>query len=235
MMRRVLLLAASVVMIGCSRRAAEAPAPEAAPVRAAAAVPAPAAPPVVVKVVPPALAPAVTLAPKVAAPAPVARAVAPAPRAVAAKPPETAKAEAVVPAPRAKVEEPAPRQAARPVPQPKPEPEPAPEVERPAEPEVPAVAVGVRDLEDIRVFIDTVATSGRMPSRELTRAALAAAGSPAAELVKGKAIVLTGVTTREGVWAYEAAALTRGGLVAGTNGVETLSADELRRRLGVER
>lgn len=110
----------------------------------------------------------------------------------------------------------------------KPEPEPAPD----AEPEVPAVAVSPRDLEDIRLFIDGASlVSGRMPTKEQTRAALRAAGSPAAELVKSKAIVLTGATSREAVWAYEAAAPARGGLVAGPNGVETLTAEELARRL----
>ncbi|MBX9583254.1 MAG: hypothetical protein K2X87_23375, partial [Gemmataceae bacterium] len=73
--------------------------------------------------------------------------------------------------------------------------------------------------------------AGRMPSADQVRAALRAAGSPAAGLVKAKAIVLTGATSREEVWAYEAAARARGGLVAGPNGVETLTADELHRRL----
>lgn len=91
--------------------------------------------------------------------------------------------------------------------------------------------VTARDLEDVRIFLDAASAGGRMPHPDLTRTALLAAGSPAWRLVERKALVLTGATDRESVWAYEAAAPARGGLVAGPNGVETLTAAELARRL----
>lgn len=143
---------------------------------------------------------------------------------------------AVAPAPRAKpVAPPAPRVVAqRPAPAPAPAagPVPAPEPAAPMPAEVAAVAVRPQDLEDIRLLIDTASgVTGQMPSKPLTRAALAAAGSAAADLVTRKAIVLTGATTRDSVWAYETAAAKTGGLVAGPGGVETVTADELNRRL----
>ena len=139
----------------------------------------------------------------------------------------------LAPAPRPKVIEPASdRVVAQP---PQVEPKPAPAVAVEAAPEQPALAVGRQDLEDVRLFIDTVSASGRMPTPELTRLALLAAESPAWKLVERKALVLTGAKTREGVWAYEASARDRGGLVAGPNGVETVTAEELSRRLGVGR
>lgn len=152
------------------------------------------------------------VAPPPAAPAPVATTVAPAPRAVAARVAPT-----LAPAPR---EAPA-RVAARPAPKP-----------QPAGPRLPLPTVRAQDLEDIRLFIDTASAAGRMPSARLTYTALVAAESPAAGAVKSGAIVLTGATTREAVWAFELGALTAGGRVVGANGVETLTADGLARRLG---
>ncbi|HJZ58744.1 MAG TPA: hypothetical protein VKE74_27625 [Gemmataceae bacterium] len=103
----------------------------------------------------------------------------------------------------------------------------------PPPPGPPAVVVTRQDMEDIRIFIDTASgASGQMPTPQQVLAALEQAESPAAKLVKSKAIVLTGARSREGVWAYEVKALQQGGLIAGSNGVEDVSAAELRRRLG---
>ncbi len=94
-------------------------------------------------------------------------------------------------------------------------------------------AVAMADMQEIWVFMDNRSgASGRMPSGAEVYAALVAAKSPAAELVKDGSIILTGVTTREGVWAYEARAYTNGGLVVSQNGVETLNAAQLKQRLG---
>ena len=94
-------------------------------------------------------------------------------------------------------------------------------------------AVAAADMRDLQVFIDTAAlASGRMPSGADIYAALVDARSPAAALVKDGAIVLTGARERESVWAFEANAYLSGGLVVSQNGVERLTAGELKKRLG---
>jgi hypothetical protein len=126
--------------------------------------------------------------------------------------------------------------------QPNPMPAPAPQGNLPpaagasqANPVVPAAAqqaVAPADMRDLQVFIhDASLAAGKMPAPGVIYAALVAARSPAAERVRSGAILLTGATRREGVWAYETRALTQGGLVVSQNGVETLSAAELKERL----
>jgi hypothetical protein len=89
------------------------------------------------------------------------------------------------------------------------------------------------DMRDLQIFIhDASLVSGKMPSPSDIFAALVAAGSPAAEHVKSGAIILTGATERESVWAYETRALTQGGLIVCQNGVETLTTAELKQRIG---
>lgn len=103
-----------------------------------------------------------------------------------------------------------------------------------AAPAAPAAAVGKQDMEDIRIYVDNRSgASGQMPTVQEVYAALTQAQSPAATLVYKQAITLTGAKTREGIWAFETAALQRGGLVCGSNGTETVTADDLKRRLGV--
>ncbi len=107
------------------------------------------------------------------------------------------------------------------------QPQPAP-VATPA-----AKRVEMADMKEVWIFIENASgASGKMPSQLLTYQALIAAKSPAADLVKDGTIFLTGATVRESVWAYETQALTSGGLVATQNGVETLTAAELKTRLG---
>ena len=71
-----------------------------------------------------------------------------------------------------------------------------------------------------------------MPRPEFVLAALVEAKSPAADLVKGNYIILTGATTRESVWAYEKNAPVQGGWIATQNGPEQVSAAEFAKRLG---
>jgi hypothetical protein len=128
----------------------------------------------------------------------------------------------------------------RPVAPPQPAPVPMGKIDnRPAPPVQPqptpgpAVAVTQQDMEDVRIFIDNASgASGQMPTPQLTYGALQQGSPKTAALVQKGAIILTGARTREGIWAYEAAALQRGGLATGSNGTETLTADALRRRLG---
>ncbi|MBY0459593.1 MAG: hypothetical protein K2V38_19925 [Gemmataceae bacterium] len=94
-------------------------------------------------------------------------------------------------------------------------------------------AVAMADMRDLQIFIDNASgASGRMPTGLEVYKALVAARSPTAKLVEDGTIVLTGATQREAVWAFEANALLNGGLVVSQNGVETLTADELKKRLG---
>jgi hypothetical protein len=94
-------------------------------------------------------------------------------------------------------------------------------------------AVAQADMRDIQIYVhDSSLVSGKMPSPGEVYAALVKAGSPAAEHLKSGAIILTGSPDRDSVWAYETRALMQGGLVVSQNGVETLTAAELKQRLG---
>jgi hypothetical protein len=89
------------------------------------------------------------------------------------------------------------------------------------------------DMKEVWIFIENASgASGKMPQPALVYAALVKAEAKAAELVKDGSIFLTGAAMRESVWAFEWKALERGGWVASQNGVENLTADELKRRLG---
>lgn len=89
------------------------------------------------------------------------------------------------------------------------------------------------DMKEIWVFVENRSgASGKMPSQlDIYRALLAASYNSGA-LVKDGSITLTGATARESIWAYETKALLSGGLACSQNGVETLTAAELRKRLG---
>ncbi len=93
--------------------------------------------------------------------------------------------------------------------------------------------VALADMRDLQIFIhDASLVTGKMPSGAAIFAALVEARSPAAPLVKDGAIILTGTTERESVWAFEARAYLNGGMVVTQNGVEKLTAAELKERLG---
>lgn len=92
--------------------------------------------------------------------------------------------------------------------------------------------VSEADMKDVWIYIENRSgASGQMPTTQEVYSALVTAKSPAAELARGGSIVLTGSRMRDSIWAYEAKATTQGGLVASQNGVETLTAAELLRRL----
>jgi hypothetical protein len=105
----------------------------------------------------------------------------------------------------------------------------------PPQPQAAALPVGRQDMEEIRIYIDNASgVNGRVPPPQETFAALKQAASPqTVDLVQKGAITLVAARAREGIWAYETAALQRGGLATGSNGTETLTAAELRRRLGL--
>jgi hypothetical protein len=108
---------------------------------------------------------------------------------------------------------------------------PAPPVAAPTAPKFSPVTEA--DMKEVWVFVENASgASGKMPSQLTIYQALVAADSKAAPLVKDGSIHLTGATVRESVWAFEAKAITSGGLVVTNNGVETLTAAELKKRLG---
>lgn len=114
------------------------------------------------------------------------------------------------------------------------DPRPAPK-SAPAPAPAPNVTVTKQDMEDIRIYIDNASgASGKMPSVQEVYAALTQTGSPAKALIDKRAIYLTGAKTREQIWAVEAAALQRGGLVCGAGGVETMTAAQIKQRLGIK-
>jgi hypothetical protein len=89
------------------------------------------------------------------------------------------------------------------------------------------------DMKEVWVFMENASiVSGKLPPMPLVYAALVKAEAKAAELVKDGSITLTNATTRESIWAFETRALTKGGWVASQNGVENLTAVELKKRLG---
>lgn len=90
-----------------------------------------------------------------------------------------------------------------------------------------------QDMFDLQVFIhDASLAAGKMPAPVLIYQALVAAGSPTAKLVKDGSIILTGATQRDAIWAFETRAILHGGFAVSQNGVETLTAAQLKTRLG---
>jgi hypothetical protein len=93
--------------------------------------------------------------------------------------------------------------------------------------------VSRQDMFDLQVFIhDASLAAGRMPAPAFIYQALVEAKSPAAELVKDGSIILTGAGQRDAIWAFETRAILQGGFAVSQNGVETLTAEQLKARLG---
>jgi hypothetical protein len=89
------------------------------------------------------------------------------------------------------------------------------------------------DMKEVWIFMENASiVSGKLPPPQLVYAALVKAEAKAAELVKDGSIFFTGATARESVWAFELKAISQGGWVATQNGVENLTAAELKQRLG---
>jgi hypothetical protein len=90
-----------------------------------------------------------------------------------------------------------------------------------------------QDMFDLQVFIhDSSLVMGRMPTPLEIYNALVLAKSPAAKLVANGSIMLTGATKRDSVWAYETQAVFQGGFIVSPNGVDTVTAQELKAKLG---
>jgi hypothetical protein len=98
-----------------------------------------------------------------------------------------------------------------------------------------ARAITQNDFKNLQVFMEAAsAESGKLPDRATIMAALKMEKG-AANLVKAiedGSVILTGTTSREEVWAYEKIGPEKGGLILTSNGVEKLSAAEIKKRLG---
>lgn len=95
-------------------------------------------------------------------------------------------------------------------------------------------AATMNDMAQLRVFIESASlASGRMPTVQETYQALKQEAPNLAKLIDEQVIVLNPARTREEIWAYEASALTDGGVVLSGSGVERMDAATLKQRLGV--
>jgi hypothetical protein len=95
--------------------------------------------------------------------------------------------------------------------------------------------VSEHELKNIHLFIETASgASGQMPTVPQITAALQKEAPKTYQLVQEGAIVLTGATTRESIWAYTAKPQSIAGyhLALSSSGIEKLYPQELERRLG---
>jgi hypothetical protein len=118
--------------------------------------------------------------------------------------------------------------------QPQPAPQPVPQPASPTSGTMPKFdPVTRQDMFDLQVFIhDSSLVKGQMPTQLEIYNALVLAKSPAAKLVANGSIMLTGATKRDSVWAYETQAVFQGGFIVSSNGVDTVTAQELKAKLG---
>jgi hypothetical protein len=92
--------------------------------------------------------------------------------------------------------------------------------------------VTLNELNNLRLFIDTASgASGRMPTPDEIKAAAQKEDRKLHEFLADGTIVLTGTTSREGVWAYVAEAMKTNGYVVTATGIERMDAAQLKARL----
>ena len=89
------------------------------------------------------------------------------------------------------------------------------------------------ELHQTRLFIDIAFTSsGKMPTSQETYAALKQEDPKTAKMIDDKLITLVPMPQREGIWAYETAALQSSGQVLFNNNIDQMDAAELKQKLG---
>lgn len=99
-------------------------------------------------------------------------------------------------------------------------------------------AVSQNDLKQLHLFIDSYSgANGRMPSLEAIAAALKQEAPSLYKLWEEQAIVVTGATQRESVWAYTVEPQSGNGdhLAVTNQGVESISRQALEQRLNAQR
>ena len=94
--------------------------------------------------------------------------------------------------------------------------------------------VTVNEFNNLRLFIDTASlASGEMPTRDQIYEAVSSnMGDPKlAAAIQDGTILLTGTRSRESVWAYEKNALTVGGMVLKSDGIQRMTPQQTRQAL----
>jgi hypothetical protein len=97
--------------------------------------------------------------------------------------------------------------------------------------------VNQNEMENIRLFIETASSaSGKMPSRAEVEQALQREAPKTWKMVQDKSITLTGVQSREGIWAYTTDPQTPAGehLVVSGSGIERMNGQVMAQRLKMQ-
>jgi hypothetical protein len=95
--------------------------------------------------------------------------------------------------------------------------------------------VTLNEMKNLQLYIETASgASGEMPTIEQIKKDVASpmGDRKLAAMIEDGSIVLTGIRSREGIWAYEKEALTSGGMVVKADGVDKMTAQQLKQALG---
>ena len=93
--------------------------------------------------------------------------------------------------------------------------------------------VSALEMKDLHLFItEKELAFNQMPDQKAIMDYAKKENPKLHKLLDSGAIVLTGITQREGVWAYEKDAPSKGGWVITHTGESKMTADELKQRLG---
>jgi hypothetical protein len=88
------------------------------------------------------------------------------------------------------------------------------------------------EMHDLHLFMSQEEIGGQMPTKEAVFAYAKKDNQKLWRLLDNGAIVLTGTKTRDGLWAYEKDAPTKGGWVVTGTGESKMSAEEVQKLLG---
>jgi len=92
--------------------------------------------------------------------------------------------------------------------------------------------VSLNEFNNLKLFIETASVaSGEMPPPALIVESIGRDLPNLTAAIQEGSVVLTGIRQREGVWAYEKAALENNGVVLSNNGVERMNAAQLKQML----
>lgn len=93
-------------------------------------------------------------------------------------------------------------------------------------------AVTQNEMKGLHLFIENAsAATGRMPTKDQVMDTVKKEDAKLYQFLQDGLIVLTDIKTREGIWAFEKDAATNGGFILSQNGVERLTADEVKSRM----
>ena len=88
------------------------------------------------------------------------------------------------------------------------------------------------EMHELHIYIENYSgATGRMPAKETILEVVKKENPKLYQMLQDGSIVLTGLQSREGIWAYQKDAPTQGGWVLSQNGEERLDAAEVKKRL----